>query len=82
MLGAAALVVFSLGSVAAGAQAYTVATDGKVQQEKEPPVIAPENQPTTEQLTKLFEAMRIKQQMQSMRQIVPTLGGSSRSRRR
>ena len=35
--------------------------------------IAPENQATTEQLSKLFEVMRIKQQMQSVRQMVPSM---------
>ena len=35
--------------------------------------IAPENQATPEQLTKLFEVMRIKQQMQSMRKMVPAM---------
>jgi hypothetical protein len=32
-----------------------------------------DQQPTQEQLIKLFEVMRIKQQMQSMRQIVPSM---------
>lgn len=73
MIEAVAVVMLALGPVAAGAQAYAVGADGKMQQEKQAPTIAPENQPTTEQLTKLFEVMRIKQQMQSMRQIVPSM---------
>ncbi len=37
-------------------------------------VVVPDDQkPTMEQLTKLFEAMRLKEQMQSMRQIVPAM---------
>jgi len=37
------------------------------------PAIAADQQPSQEQLTKLFEVMRIKQQVQSMRQIVPSM---------
>jgi hypothetical protein len=65
--------MLSLGTVVAGAQAYAVGADGTMQQEKQAPVVAPENQPTTEQLTKLFDAMRIKQQMATMRTIVPSM---------
>lgn len=37
-------------------------------------VVVPDDQkPTMEQLTKLFEVMRLKEQMQSMRQIVPSM---------
>src|SRR4051812_38495322 len=36
--------------------------------------VMPEDQkPTMEQLTKLFEVMRLKEQMQSMRQMVPAM---------
>ncbi len=44
-----------------------------MQQEKQAPAIAPENQATTEQLSKLFEVMRIKQQMQAVKQMVPSM---------
>jgi len=73
MMGAVALVVLLLGSVAGCAQAYAVGGDGKMQEEKQAPAIAPENQPTAEQIAKLFEVMRIRQQMQSMRQMVPAM---------
>ena len=59
-----------MGSVIAGAQAYAVGADGKVQQER---TIAAADQATPEQLAKLFEVMRVKEQMQSMRQIVPQM---------
>jgi len=72
-MGAVALVVLLLGSVAGCAQAYAVGGDGKMQEEKQAPAIAPENQPTAEQIAKLFEVMRIRQQMQSMRQMVPAM---------
>ncbi len=36
-------------------------------------VVAADQKPTMEQLTKLFEVMRLKVQMQSMRQIVPSM---------
>lgn len=55
------------------AQAFAVGTDGKMQQEKQAPLIPSDQQPTTEQLSKLFDVMRIKQQMQSMRQMVPSM---------
>ncbi len=35
--------------------------------------IPPEDQATKEQLAKLFDVMRIRDQMQSMRKIVPTM---------
>ena len=59
-----------MGSVVAHAQAYAVGADGKVQQER---TIAPDDQATTEQLAKLFDAMRIKDQVESMRQMVPQM---------
>lgn len=74
-------VTMFLGLVAAGlistvpaaghAQAIAIGADGTIQQEKPAAVIAPENQATPEQLSKLFDAMRIKQQMQSMKAMVP-----------
>jgi len=73
MIAAIALMAFSLGSAAAVAQAYAVGADGKMQQEKQAPVVAPENRPTAEQLTKLFEVMRIRQQMATMRTMVPSM---------
>ena len=73
VIGAVVLVMLSAGSVAVQAQAYAVGADGKMQQEKQAPLIPSDQQPTTEQLSKLFEVMRIKQQMQSMRQMVPSM---------
>jgi len=52
-------------------QAIAVGADGTMQQEKTAPVIAPENQASAEQVAKLFEVMRIKQQMQSMKTMIP-----------
>jgi hypothetical protein len=72
MIGAVALVVL-LGGAVGHAQAYSVSGDGKMQEEKQAPAIAPENQPSTDQLAKLFEVMRIKQQMAAMRTMVPTI---------
>jgi len=66
----AILTVATLGPVAANAQAYTVSANGKVQQER---TIAAADQPTPEQLAKLFDLMRIKDQVQQMRQIVPQM---------
>src|SRR5579863_2061740 len=73
MIGMMALLLLSAGPVAARAQAYAVGADGQMQQEKQAPSIAPENQATTEQLSKLFEVMRIKQQMQAVKQMVPSM---------
>ena len=67
----AAVGLLLLSAVAAGAQAIAVGADGTMQQEKTAAAIAPENQATTDQLAKLFEVMRIKQQMASMRMMVP-----------
>lgn len=63
------LVVMLAGSLANG-QAFAVSPNGNVQEER---TIAPDDQATTEQLGKLFDAMRIKDQMQQMRQIVPSM---------
>jgi hypothetical protein len=73
MIGTMALLLLSAGAVAGHAQAYAVGADGQVQQEKQAPAVAPENQATTEQLSKLFEVMRIKQQMQAVKQMVPSM---------
>lgn len=73
MIGMMALVLLSAGAATTCAQAYAVGADGQVQQEKQAPAIAPEDQATTEQLSKLFEVMRIKQQMQSVKQMVPSM---------
>lgn len=73
MIGAVAVFVLSVAPIAACAQAYALGGDGKMQEEKQVPVVAPENQATTEQLTKLFEAMRIKQQIATMRTMVPSM---------
>jgi len=40
------------------------------------PAVAADDRPTTEQLAKLFELMRIRDQMQSMRKIVPSMVAS------
>lgn len=68
-----AAVVMLTASVIAGAQAIAVGADGKMQQEKQAPVVSAENQPSADQLAKLFEVMRIKQQMASMRTMVPAM---------
>ena len=66
----AGFLVVILAAGMAYAQAFAVGADGKAQQER---TIAPEDQATTEQLNKLFDVMRVKEQMQSMRQIVPSM---------
>lgn len=55
------------------AQASAVSPSGSVVQEQAAPAIAPPDQPTREQLAKLFEVMRLRDQMQSMRKIVPAM---------
>jgi uncharacterized protein len=69
--GSVVVAVLLIAPMAVCAQAIAVGADGTMQQEKQGPSIAPENQATTEQLAKLFDVMRIKQQMQSMRMMVP-----------
>lgn len=69
----AGLMVLAIGPVAVQAQAYAAGTDGTLQQEKQAPLIPSDQQPTQEQLSKLFDAMRIREQMQSMRQIMPSI---------
>jgi uncharacterized protein len=71
IVGVVAIVAGSIMPVGICAQAIAVGADGTMQQEKQTAAIAPENQATTEQLAKLFDVMRIKQQMQSMRMMVP-----------
>lgn len=66
----AILAVAIFGPVGARAQAYTVTTDGRAQEER---TIAAADQATPEQLAKLFDLMRIKGQVQQMRQIVPQM---------
>jgi hypothetical protein len=73
MIGMVALALLSAGPVAARTQAYAVGADGQTQQEKHAATIAPEDQATTEQLRKLFEVMRIKEQMQAVKQMVPSM---------
>jgi len=68
---AMAVVLLALTTVAGRAQAIAVGADGTMQQEKPATVIAPENQASAEQVAKLFEVMRIKQQMQSMKAMIP-----------
>ena len=69
----AVLGLLSLTTAVGSSQAIAVGADGKMQQEKPAAVIAPENQATPDQLAKLFDAMRIKQQMQSMKTMVPAM---------
>jgi len=71
MIGTVAVGLLSVAIVGARAQAIAVGADGTMQQEKSAPVIAPENQATADQLAKLFDVMRIKQQMQSMKTMIP-----------
>jgi uncharacterized protein len=71
IFGMMAVGFLSMATISGHAQAIAVGADGTMQQEKSAQVIAPENQPSTEQLTKLFDAMRIKQQMQSMKLMIP-----------
>ncbi len=55
------------------AQAFTVDPSGQMAQEKTAPVIPAEDRPSKEQLAKLFDVMRIRQQVQSVRNVVPTM---------
>ena len=71
IVGVVAIAAASMMPVGVSAQAFSVSPNGTMQQEKQTAAIAPENQATTEQLAKLFDVMRIKQQMQSMRMMVP-----------
>ena len=71
MIGTVAVGLLSVAIVGARAQAIAVGADGTMQLEKSAPVIAPENQATADQLAKLFDVMRIKQQMQSMKTMIP-----------
>lgn len=71
MIGTVAIGLLSMVTVAGRAQAIAVGANGSMQQEKSAPVVAPENQATPEQIAKLFEVMRIRQQMQSMKAMIP-----------
>ena len=73
ILGVAGIGLLSMAAVVSGAQAIAAGADGTMHQEKSAAVIAPEDRATPEQLTKLFDVMRIKQQMQSMRTMVPAM---------
>jgi len=55
------------------AQDPTASPNGTVAQEQVAPAIPPEDQPTKEQLAKLFDVMRIHDQMQATRRIIPTM---------
>jgi len=58
----------------AHAQAFTVEPSGALaQQQPETPAIPPEDQATKEQLAKLFDVMRIREQVQSVRKMVPLM---------
>jgi hypothetical protein len=54
-------------------QAYEVSSSGTVTPEQSASAIAPADQATSEQLVKLFDVMRIRNQMQSMRKMVPAM---------
>jgi uncharacterized protein len=71
IVGTVTIGLLSMMTVAGRAQAIAVGADGSMQQERSAPVVAPESQATPEQVAKLFEAMRIKQQMQSMKSMIP-----------
>jgi hypothetical protein len=73
ILGVVGVGMLSLAALMVNAQAIAVGADGKMQQEKPAAVIAPENQAAPEQLAKLFDVMRIKQQMQSMKTMIPAM---------
>lgn len=51
-------------------QAYAVSPSGTVTQEQTAPAIPSEDQATKEQLARLFDQMRIREQMQSTRKII------------
>lgn len=56
------------------AQVYTVPLPGTLAQEQsESPAIPPEDRATKEQLSKLFDVMRIREQVQSVRKMVPLM---------
>ncbi|HUB30055.1 MAG TPA: DUF2059 domain-containing protein [Terracidiphilus sp.] len=69
----AAVIGLVLAPMLSFGQAIAVSPSGAMAQESATPGIAPEDQPTKEQLTKLFEVMRIRDQMQNMRKIVPAM---------
>lgn len=73
--GFAALAAFglALGSLPAVAQAYSVQPSGALVQESPAQAIPPEDQATAEQLGRLFQAMRIREQVQSLRNLIPTM---------
>lgn len=56
-------------------QAYSVSPSGKLEQETTPQRIAPEDQATKEQLGRLFEAMHLKNQVEQLRALIPTMVG-------
>ena len=67
-----AIAVFSAIGFARSAQTQEPAASSTSAQAASPGV-PPAQQPTKEQLAKLFDVMRIREQMQSMRQIVPSM---------
>src|SRR3954468_21122522 len=73
ILGLVAVGLLWFTTAVGSAQAVAVGADGTMHPEKPAALIAPENQAKTEQLMKLFEVMRIKQQMQSMKTMVPAM---------
>ena len=69
VLGVAVAMVSVLGFAQSAATAATPANTGQ----SSATVVPDDQKPTMEQLTKLFEVMRLKEQMQSMRQMVPAM---------
>lgn len=64
----------ALGSLPAVAQAYSVPSSGVLAQESTAAqTIPPEDRATAEQLGRLFLAMRIRQQVQSLRNLIPSM---------
>ncbi len=72
-LAAVAAFGFALGSLPAVAQAYSVQPSGALVQESPAPAIPPGDQATAEQLGRLFQTMRIREQVQSLRNLIPTM---------
>lgn len=68
----AGLIAAAIGAVGVQAQAYAVGADGQVQQEKAAPAIPADQQATKEQIAKLFEVLRLRQQMDTMMQAMST----------
>ncbi|HVZ85084.1 MAG TPA: DUF2059 domain-containing protein [Terracidiphilus sp.] len=73
MLIAAAALVLTSGASGIIAQAYSVGTDGKLNQEQTAPAIPPEDQPSAQQLARLFEVMQVRRQVQNVQKSIADL---------